>query len=207
MIKRTSILFVCAIVFNFSISSVQANLAFDLVGTPTPSGSWYQGFHLTTQTNFNNLGLILTPMATDDGTSGFKPPAWDLSVSPLGSASATFNESLSLGSWLTVASGASTDELYWRSHFLGNMATQDFVLTAFTFDNYLSPDSVQVAAARWDGSVWDFYTPPAVTWDEFVTSAGTDLNSVVAPVPSAALLALLGLIVCVPLARKFSVIH
>ncbi len=207
MLKRSIQLFIYAVFVCFSANSARANLAFDLMGAPTPSGSWYQGFHLTTQTNFNNLGLILTPLAGDDGTSGFKPPAWDFAVAPLGSASTTYNESLGLGSWLTVASGASTDDLYWRSHFLGNMATQDFVLTAFTFDNHLTPDSVQVAAAHWDGSVWDFYTPPAVTWDEFVTNGGTDIGSVVVPVPPAALLGLIGLLICVPLARKFSVHH
>jgi len=205
MLRRSLLLVACMVFVGFLSPYARANLAFDSLGDPTVSGSWHQGFHLTTPTNFNNLGLMLTPLAGDDGTSGFKTPAWDFGVSPLGSTSTTFNESLSPDSWLTVASGASTDDLYWRSHFLGDMSTQDFVLTAFTFDNYLSAGSVQVAAARWNGSVWDFYTPPAVTWDEFVTKGGTDLNSVVVPIPSAAWLGLLGIVVCVPLIRKISI--
>jgi len=203
MLKRFLVLFALVVVIGFTSTRAQANIAFDAMGSPTPTGSWYQGFNLTTDVSYNNLGLVLTPMPGDDGTSGFKPPAWDFSVSPLGSTSASWTNTLNLGNNITVASGVSTNDLFWRSHFWGDMSTQSFVLTAFTFDNYLTTDSIQVAAASWDGSVWDFFTPPSLTWNEFVGRGGTDLGGVVVPVPSSVWLGLIGMAVCIPLVRRF----
>lgn len=165
-----------------------ADLTFNAVVDPQDANSWYQSFHLSTTRAFTNVGLVLTPTVFDHGGASFKNPEWDFST--LGNP-AHFAEAASGRLW-TVASGDSTDDLLWRSHFSGDRRRQSFVLSLFAWDRSFA---WQTAAAYWNGSRWRFGVTPSVTWEQFealgaVSSGGTPVH---APAPSAVLMGVLGL--------------
>jgi hypothetical protein len=121
----------------------------------------------------------------DDGTSGFESPAWDFASidgNPYG-----FNEDRFWPQLTTAAGDQSTNELFWRTHFAGEKEGQRFALALFTWDD--SFRHIQAAGAWWGGERWFFYTPCHLTWEEFSEMGG----AAVVPVPSAALLGVLGL--------------
>jgi hypothetical protein len=89
-----------------------------------------------------------------------------------------------------------TSDLVWSQHFEGDREGQHFLLTLFAWDNHLQ--SIQTAAALWDGTQWTFGARPGVTWEQFNSLGG--VTGV--PAPSAALLAMLGLGLVGTVARK-----
>ncbi len=173
--------------------SVRADLVFEAAGAPQDAESWYQGFHLNTSRMFQNVGLALIRLPGDDRSSGFKPPAWDIHSS--GSSRGSFT-----GSWVsrfvTRASGPMTNDLVWSQHFDGDREGQRFVLTLFAWDNRFQ--SIQTAAARWNGTRWTFGVRPGMTWEEFNSLGGV----AGVPAPSAVLLAMLGFGLVGTISRK-----
>ncbi len=129
--------------------------------------------------------MVLSPTLGDDGTSAFEVPGWDFTTID----GNPFNYS-EVGTIpiLTIATGDATNDLYWRTHFLGDRNGQAFILTLFASDD---SGNNQAAAALWDGLSWDFLAPPAITWEEFVELGGIAGEHL--PVPGAAMLGLLGL--------------
>lgn len=111
-----------------------------------------------------------------------------LGFDPLGGNAANFSETFA-SSGITVASGDSTPDLVWSSHFDGNADEQDFYLALFAFDDVWWSGPIQTAVARWNGESWRFASHAfAPTWEEFSNRAGLAH----AAAPSSAFLAALG---------------
>lgn len=163
----------------------ESAFTFEAISDPEDASSWYQAFHFGSAQAFTNIGIVLMPTLGDDGTSGFEAPGWDFTTIDGNPYSYSEVGTISI---LTVATGDLTNDLYWRSHFLGDKEGQSFILTLFASDD---SGNYQAAAALWDGSSWDFLAPPAITWEEFVELGG--IAGVTMPLPGAALLGLLGL--------------
>ncbi len=174
---------------------IGGDFVFEAVAQPVDANSWYQGLHLGTASAFSNVGLVLLPGIGDDGTSGFEGPAWDFSSidgNPLG-----FTEVATTSSF-TWATGAATNDLFWRTHFLGDKEGQQFSLTVFVWDDLFN---FQVAGAAWDGVAWNFSAAPTLTFEEFVEIGG--IAGITAPAPSAAVLGMLGMALIGGIKRRF----
>lgn len=169
-----------------SVTAAQeSTFTFEAINDPEDASSWFQAFHLGSVQSFTNIGIVLFPTLGDDGTSGFESPGWDFTT--IDGNPFNYSEVGTLPI-LTVAAGDATNDLYWRTHFLGDREGQAFILTLFASDD---SGNYQAAAALWDGGSWDFLAPPALTWEEFVELGGIAGESM--PVPGAAMLGLLGL--------------
>lgn len=166
-------------------AAAEPAFTFEAVRPPEDASSWYQAFHFGSAQAFTNIGIVLMPTLGDDGTSGFEAPGWDFTT--IDGNPYNYSEVGTI-TILTAATGDLTNDLYWRSHFLGDKEGQSFILTLFASDD---SGNFQAAAALWDGSSWDFLAPPAITWEEFVELGG--IAGVTMPLPGAALLGLLGL--------------
>lgn len=188
--SRTSLL----IALGFAVCTIfapvaMADLTFEAVGGTIEAHSWMQAFELKTDHAFDYVGLFLLPLPGDQG-AGFKADAWDFSVLPnpnsfdqVGVGDGFFGTS-----W-TVAAGDSTNTLRWLSHFKGDEEVQRFHLTLFTFND---GSDWQGATSMWDGKGWTFgIHTPDTAWQEFKDSGGI-AAAVAVPIPSAALLGLLG---------------
>jgi MYXO-CTERM domain-containing protein len=178
--------------------AASADLVFGNNSGPIPAHSWKQDFFVNSDEAFKYLGLALTPF---DSRSGLKDPAWEfLDGNPHGFTGGPVIPGL-FGTELSVATGNSTNELVWRSHFDGEASGQSFLLTLFAFDDELNAD---IATALWTRGGWDFGPhTPGITWEEFVASGGV-AGIPHAPVPAAAALGLLGLGMVGVLRRRFA---
>ena len=163
----------------------ESTFTFEAINDPEDASSWYQAFHFGSAQAFTNIGIVLMSTLGDDGPSGFEAPGWDFTTIDGNPDSYSEVGTIPI---LTAATGDLTNDLYWRSHFLGDKEGQSFILTLFASDD---SGNYQAAAALWDGSSWDFLAPPAITWEEFVELGG--ISGVTMPLPGAAMLGLLGL--------------
>ena len=162
----------------------ESTFTFEAINDPEDASSWYQAFHFGSAQAFTNIGIVLMSTLGDDGPSGFEAPGWDFTTIDGNPDSYSEVGTIPI---LTAATGDLTNDLYWRSHFLGDKEGQSFILTLFASDD---SGNYQAAAALWDGSSWDFLAPPAITWEEFVELGG--ISGVTMPLPGAAMLGLLG---------------
>ena len=167
------------------IAAQESAFTFEAINDPEDASSWFQAFHLGSVQSFTNIGMVLLPTLGNDGTAGFEAPGWDFTT--IDGNPSNYSEVGTIPI-LTVATGDTTNDLYWRTHFAGDKEGQTFILTLFAWDD---SNQFQSAAGLWDGLGWDFLAPPALTWEEFVELGG--IAGVPLPVPGAAMLGVLGL--------------
>ena len=188
-------------------SAVQAELTFVSLGDPVGGGSWFTDFTMRSDlSTFTNVGLAIIPLIGDDGTAGFEEPGWDFTIDTGHSAGGYSQWTANfLGASLTGAAFDSTYGLSWTSHFAGDDPNpggngQNFLMTAFVYDGASPWDTVQVAAAMWDGYDWDFRAQPGLSFEEFEMMGGLPH----AAAPPAVALALVGLGMCGWVKRRYS---
>ena len=92
----------------------RAALSFQAVGDPIEAQSWLQAFQLVRDTSFHHVALVMTPY---DVTAGFKDPAWDFNLGNPHNFTGGAVYSGLYGTQWTVATGDTTTELVWQSHF------------------------------------------------------------------------------------------
>lgn len=182
-----------------SLLDTTATLSFTALGGPTIGHSWDALFYVHAPTSFTNLGVVLSTGGALEGSPSMFDFA-DLS-GPLGGWSQTFGPGSGVAGSVALSHGTATNDLFWGTHFAGsNPSEQSFSMTLFSF-NDLGSNIWDGAVADWDGTSWSMRgVPDSSAWEAFRSTieSGT-IQSV--PLPSAALLGVLGL-GCVATLRK-----
>lgn len=182
-----------------SLSDTAATLSFTALGGPTIGHSWDALFYVHAPTSFTNLGVVVGTGGALEGSPSMFDFA-DLS-GPVGGWSQFFGPGSGSTGGTALSFGPSTNDLFWATHFAGNNPSeQSFSMTLFSF-NDLGSNIWDGAVADWDGTSWSMRGVPDLSaWEAFRSTieSGT-IQSV--PLPSAALLGVLGL-GCVATLRK-----
>ena len=175
-------------------------LAFEAIGDPVIGGSWWQSMHVHSHSAFTGLGMMV------DGGPGLQGPvSMDFSFS---GATAGWSQAFGLpgppdpgGAWTVAgAQGVSTQDLTWNAH-LAAPIDMPFTLTLFSFHSLDDSTPVGGAIATWTGGEnpqWVVTGLPArADWGLFQESVAS-----IAPIPSALLLAGIGLAAVVAIRRR-----
>jgi hypothetical protein len=166
-------------------------MSISAVGDPQPSASWVQNFGITASATFTSFGVALTNFDATPyfGLINSGPPAIDFSQGgTAGWFQSFFGPFPSGPGFVATAMGVPATELVWQSHF-GDPLSHPFVMTVFAYDNITSTNVFDSATATWNGSNWLYNADDGMSWIDFQEAVAGGA----APLPSAALLGVVGL--------------
>ncbi len=167
------------------------NLSFQGVGPPMPGDSWDALYYVHASDSFTNLGMVVGPGGALEGAPSMfdfadlsGPVPWSQFIGPAPGEVGP----------LALAFGSSTNDLFWVGHFAGDdPTTQSFALTLFSF-NDIGSNVWDGAEAFWNGSSWSITgVPDQHAWESFQGAVAAGHDPAIVPLPSAALLGVIGL--------------
>lgn len=189
---RKAIVAVMALGFLLAASSsALAEMSISAVGGPQPSRSWVHDFGISTDSSFTNFGMALTNLNYTPyfGLLDNGPPAIDFAQGGTAGWSETYFGPTSSGpGFIATAQGTATTELIWRSHF-ADPISRPFVMTVFAYSDIHTLSDFDFGTATWSGKSWSYNSYTGMSWIDFQQAVAGGA----APLPSAALLGVVGL--------------
>jgi hypothetical protein len=179
-----------------------STLSFQALGGPMIGNSWDALFYVHAPTAFSHLGVVVGAGGALEGSPSML--SFANLAGPLASWSQFFGPGPGATGSTALSFGTPTNDLFWGTHFAGNdPASQSFDMTLFSF-NDIGSNVWDGTVASWNGAAWSITGVPDLhAWRAFQeTVAGGTIETV--PVPTAALLGLVGLS-CAATLRKWFV--